>query len=85
VTVTRSQVEVRGYFRTRRVSLASLVSAEVQSGNNSQGYPWEHLVLVGRDGTATAYREVGAHPSNRKQTWVRAVAQAVNDALGQKT
>jgi hypothetical protein len=85
VLVTRSMVEVRGYFRTRRVSLASLVSAEVHSGHNAQGYPWEHLVLVGRDGTTTAYREVGAHPSNRKRTWVRAVAQAINDALSQKT
>jgi len=82
VVLSSSDVELRGFARTRRLRLKDLAAAEVAIGQTGMnGFGREYLVLHRHDGAKAAFKELNAKPSPTESTVVHKAARAINDAL----
>ena len=82
VVVRDSDIELRGFLRTRRIPLASLDHAEVAVGQTGMnGYGREYLTLLQRDGAALAFKELNAKPSP-VGTEVQSAVRQINSTIG---
>jgi hypothetical protein len=82
VVLTDSEVELRGFARTRRLRVADLSVVDVAVGRTGMnGFGREYLILKQRDGTTSAFKELNAKPSSARLTVVQEAARALNAAI----
>lgn len=83
VLVTPTEVELRGFARTRHVTIGELSQVVVAIGRTGMnGFGREYLVLHRSDGTQLAFKELNAKPTKTADTVVQRAARAIGEAMG---